>query len=105
MHRTESPNNGKLTGIGTINPDNRLVPPTCKTRNLEVVIEQDHVKTAVQLSLLIPTKRSEKGSRRVTELNLTGAQARKLYETLGKHFEWQQSHRLTREELSNPEKD
>jgi len=78
---------GKITGIGTRNPDNRIAPKVCQTRRVEVALTQERSNSAINLEITVPIQRSERGSRRVTALNLNGSQARALYETLSRFFE------------------
>lgn len=78
---------GKITGIGTRNPENRVAPRICRSRRIEVSVTQERMNTAINMELLLPIQRSERGSRRVAALNLNGSQARALYETLSAFFE------------------
>jgi hypothetical protein len=78
---------GKITGIGTRNPENRLAPRPCQTRRVEVSVTQDRKNTPINVEILLPIQRSDRGSRRIAALNLNGAQARALYETLATFFE------------------
>jgi hypothetical protein len=78
---------GKITGIGTRNPENRVSPRPCATRRIEVAVSQDRKNTPINVEILLPIQRSERGSRRIVSLNLNGAQARSLYETLARFFE------------------
>jgi hypothetical protein len=78
---------GKITGIGTRNSENRVSPRVCRSRRIEVSVKQDRMNTAINMELLVPIGRSERGSRRIAALNLNGSQARSLYETLSAFFE------------------
>ena len=78
---------GKITGIGTLNPENRIAPKRNRSRRVEVSVTQDRRNTPIDVRILLPIQRSACGSRRVAEINLNGAQARSLYETLANFFE------------------
>jgi hypothetical protein len=77
---------GRITRIGTRNPENRVSPRTSRSRRLEVAVSQDRRNTSINLEIYVPIQRSSVGSRRVAALNLNGAQARVLYETLSEFF-------------------
>lgn len=76
----------RIAGIGTINPDNRIAPPITPSKKISVVVEQTSSHAPIVVQILVPVKRSTRGSRRVTSLSLTGTQARELYKTLNKVF-------------------
>jgi hypothetical protein len=78
---------GQITGIGTVNPENRIAPRTTRSKRVEVLVKQDRRNTPINVEILVPVQRSERGSRRVAALNLNGSQARELYETLAYFFE------------------
>lgn len=78
---------GQITGIGTINTENRVSPKPTRSRRVEVSVTQDRRNTPINVKILLPIQRSECGSRRVAALNLNGTQARALYETLANFFE------------------
>lgn len=78
---------GKITGIGTVNPENRVSPRPSRSRRIEVSVTQDRKNTPINVEILLPIQRSELGSRRVVAVSLNGAQARSLYETLTNFFE------------------
>lgn len=87
MSQVTSKGYGKISNIGTRNPDNRVNPPNNTSRRVEVKVTQDRRNTPINVELLVPLQRSDKGSRRVASLNLNGSQARTLYETLAEFFE------------------
>lgn len=76
----------KLSNIGTYNGRNRVTVYTA-TGQIGVAAETAGSKKATTVDLYIPTRRSGKGSRRVTHLELDGAQARELYESLSRYYE------------------
>jgi hypothetical protein len=78
---------GKITGIGTRNPENRIAPRPNTSRRVEVSVSQDRRNTPINVEILLPIQRSKCGSRRVAAINLNGTQARALYETLANFFE------------------
>ena len=78
---------GKITGIGTRNPENRVSPRPNTSRRVEVSVLQDRKNSPINVEILLPIQRSQCGSRRVVALSLNGAQARSLYETLANFFE------------------
>lgn len=75
----------RIAGIGTVNVENRIAPPTLRSKKLSVVVEQAGRHAAINVQVVVPVKRSPRGSRRVASLSLTGTQARELYKTL-RHF-------------------
>lgn len=100
MIKVKSEGFGKITRIGTINPENRVSPRPNRSRRVEVSVTQDRRNTPINVEILLPIQRSTRGSRRIAALNLNGTQARALYETLAAFFEeanqntqaWERSH-------------
>lgn len=78
---------GKITRIGTINPENRIAPKPSRSRRVEVSVSQDRRNTPINVEILVPIQRSDLGSRRIAALSLNGTQARALYDTLARFFE------------------
>jgi len=77
-----------LSRIGTYNRKNVVVLTPVTTTDIGVSVEQDGVKKAMSMQVIVPISRSRKtGSRRTAQLTLNGTQARTLYETLSRHFE------------------
>jgi hypothetical protein len=72
-------------GSGT-NPRNVLDFSDAPTDRIGVAVEQEAVKKAVRMELILPIRRSRKGSRRAARFTLSGKQARELYETLGRFY-------------------
>lgn len=87
MIKVNSEGFGKITRIGTINPENRISPRPNRSRRVEVSVTQDRRNTPINVEILLPIQRSTRGSRRIAALNLNGTQARALYETLAAFFE------------------
>jgi hypothetical protein len=84
----EANNNfNKINRIGTRNSENRIAPVPNTSKRLGVLVSQDRRNTSIGVEILVPLKRSERGSRRVAALKLNGTQARSLYETLASFFE------------------
>jgi hypothetical protein len=77
---------GRLLGIGSRNPENKVAPLPNTSKRLEVSVSQDGMNKSINVELLVPIQRSKAGSRRVASLQLNGSQARSLYETLDRFF-------------------
>lgn len=86
MNTVNSEGFGRITGIGTRNPENRVAPRATRSRRVEVAVSQDRRNTPINVEVFIPIQRSELGSRRIAALNLNGSQARTLYNTLHTFF-------------------
>lgn len=77
----------ELAGIGTKNTDNRVEISTAENNSIGVSIERMGAgHKPINMTLLVPTSRSETDSRRVLELKMTGNQARMLYNTLNAFY-------------------
>lgn len=86
MKSVENNQYKKLANIGSQNGTNRHTVRAADGQ-VGVYAETSGQKKATTVSLVIPTKRHSKGSRRATFVTLTGSQARELYETLGEFYE------------------
>lgn len=84
--RTQNNSYDSLAGLGSINKRNRLLVKRAKGQ-VGVVAETAGAKKATVVELYIPTSRSRKESRRVTKIELDGAQARALFETLSRFYD------------------
>ena len=63
-------------------------PDCSKLQNtVGVVVVQSGKNGSTSVGVVIPTGRTEKGSRTTFELELSGRQARQVYETLRKFYE------------------
>lgn len=80
----------RIAGIGTVNVENRIAPPTLRSKKLSVIVEQTSSHAPINVQVLVPVKRSARGSRRVASLNLSGTQARELYKTLRSFFKFKE---------------
>lgn len=77
-----------LSRIGTgANPRNSIKITTAESDIVGVNMEQSAIKKAVSMEIVVPIRRSGKGSRRAARLSLTGRQARELYESLQRFYE------------------
>lgn len=85
--RTANRSFRSLAGLGTVNGRNRVTVHPAELTDIGVVIEQSGSKKATTLELVVPTRRSSRGSRRATRVALNGHQARELFETLRAHYE------------------
>lgn len=83
-------NNGfsRLSGRGTYNTRNRVNVRSAESDDIGVEVRQGGRKMATELSLFVPITRSGTDSRRVAAVRLTGRQAREIYETLARHFDY-----------------
>ena len=77
-----------LSRIGTYNRSNVVVLTPTTTTDIGVSVEQNGTKKAMSMQVSVPISRDRTtGSRRTAQLTLNGTQARRLYETLSRHFE------------------
>jgi hypothetical protein len=85
--RTSNTSYTRLAGIGTgTNPRNSLVFDDTPMDSIGVTLSQEAAKKAVSMELVVPIRRSRKGSRRTAKFMLSGRQARELYETLNRFY-------------------
>lgn len=85
--RTSNSSYARLAGIGTgTNPRNSIVFDDAPTDMVGVAVAQDGSKKSVQMELVLPIRRSKRGSRRTARFSLSGRQARELYETLNRFY-------------------
>lgn len=79
-----------LVRIGTrpnaSNHRNRINLDASDARTVGVSIEQRGEKKAMHMEVIIPLSRTRRDSRRTARLELNGAQARRLYETLSRFY-------------------
>ena len=76
-----------LSGIGSKNCENKLEFSTAEQDTLGVNIYRTGAgHKPINMTLLVPTSRSETDSRRVLELKMTGNQARMLYNALSEFY-------------------
>lgn len=76
-----------LSGIGTgTNSRNSVVVHTAESDTVGVAVSQSASKKAVQMEMLLPIRRSTRGSRRAARLTLSGRQAREIYEALNRFY-------------------
>ena len=68
------------------NPRNRVLLQTAESDTIGVNLEQSASKKAVRMEMVVPITRSRKGSRRAAHIELSGRQARDLYETLYRFY-------------------
>lgn len=84
---TRNPSYTRLSGIGTgTNPRNSIVFDDAPTDMVGVNVTQDGSKKPVQMELVLPIRRSKRGSRRTARFSLSGRQAREIYETLSRFY-------------------
>ncbi len=75
------------SGIGSRNPENKVTLYAAEDNTIGVQMEREGMgHKPIAMTLLVPTTRSECGSRRVAELSLTGTQARELYRALDSFY-------------------
>jgi hypothetical protein len=85
--RTTNTSYSTLAGIGTgSNPRNTLVFDDTPMDRIGVNLEQEGSKRPVTMELVVPIRRSRKGSRRTAKFVLSGRQAREIYETLDRFY-------------------
>lgn len=76
-----------LSRIGSrTNPRNSVRINTAESDTLGINVEQSALKKAVSMEIVVPIRRSGKGSRRAAHLSLSGRQARELYESLQQFY-------------------
>ena len=76
-----------LSGIGTrTNPRNAVVVHTAESDTVGVAVSQTTSKKAVQMEMVLPIRRSSRGSRRAAYVTLSGRQAREIYEALSRFY-------------------
>lgn len=73
-------------GTGT-NPRNGVRVTTRESADeIGVSVEQPASKKAIRMEMVVPIRRSGRGSRRAARFTLNGRQARELYETLERFY-------------------
>lgn len=82
--KTVNRNFRKLSRLGSKQSNLNKTMRTVDTTEIGVSVAQPGYKKATTLEIVVPTKRSFAGSRRVSRIVLNGHQMRELYETL--HF-------------------
>ena len=82
MFQNSNTSYDRLSNIGALNSHNRTLMRTADSTDIGVAVSRSGEKKATTLELIVPTRRSTKGSRRATFIELNGQQARDLYETL-----------------------
>lgn len=65
---------------------NRINLNASNARTVGVSIEQRGEKKAMHMEVIIPLSRTRRDSRRTARLELNGAQARRIYETLSRFY-------------------
>lgn len=85
--RTTNRSFESLSGLGTVNGHNRFTVRTAELTDIGVAVEQSGSKKATTLEIIVPARRSYRGSRRAGRVVLNGRQARELFETLRVHYE------------------
>ena len=89
-YETTTPSYESLVRIGT-RPNmsghrNRINLDASNARTVGVSIEQRGEKKAMRMEVIIPLSRTRRDSRRTARLEINGAQARRLYETLSRFY-------------------
>lgn len=84
---TSNTSYARLAGIGTgTNPRNSIVFDDAPTDMVGVTVSQEGAKKPVQMELVLPIRRSKRGSRRTARFYLSGRQAREIYEALDRFY-------------------
>ena len=65
---------------------NRINIDASNARTVGISIEQRGEKKAMRMEMIVPLSRTRRDSRRTARLELNGAQARRLYETLSRFY-------------------
>lgn len=76
-----------LSGIGTRNnPRNAVMVHTAESDTVGISVTQSASKKAVEMEMVLPIRRSSRGSRRTAYVTLSGRQAREIYESLNRFY-------------------
>ena len=82
-----NPSYVSLSGIGTgTNPRNAVVVHTAESDTVGICVSQSAAKKAVRMEMVLPIRRSSRGSRRAAYVTLSGRQAREIYEALSRFY-------------------
>ena len=85
-------NYASLSAIGTgTNSRNAVIIHTAESDTVGVQLSQSSSKKAVEMEMIVPIRRSSRGSRRAAHVTLSGRQARELYEALDKFYSVRES--------------
>ncbi len=77
----------QFENMGRHNPRNRVNFSTAGVKEIGVAVKRAGMRKATTLELIVPARRSARGSRRVVAMNLNGAQARALFNTLQSFYD------------------